>query len=251
MTAVKSWPGAIVGRGNAFVLRLIADQLSERFSTFDDAIDGIEFVIGDTVDRLPPQFDCNFELVIAGFSAGRARPELYLICGSDEMAPGAAETIKQQRALGKAVFFGNAFKLTPLPDLVVGPVPTVGMVLSAHYEGIDVDDPPERVICGLRMVIEMQRHDNFPGTAFHSVGGRAELTTVSIEGVEQRIISEWPEDEIGKPINPKPIDWAAWRIANGNPLPSADTAIERLPPTSIRREMMERKKRKAARRLAR
>ena len=49
------------------------------------------------------------------------------------------------------------------------------------------------------------------------VGGFAELTTVSRDGVTQRIIDRWPGDEIGGPLHPVPNDWTAWRRLNPAP----------------------------------
>ncbi|QOZ66815.1 MULTISPECIES: hypothetical protein [Bradyrhizobium] len=34
------------------------------------------------------------------------------------------------------------------------------------------------------------------------------LTTVTRDGVTQRAVHSWPEDKAGKPVRPKPMDWA-------------------------------------------
>jgi hypothetical protein len=49
------------------------------------------------------------------------------------------------------------------------------------------------------------------------IGGWGELTSISKDGIEQRVICRWPSDRLGAPLVVEPIDWAAWHKANPKP----------------------------------
>jgi hypothetical protein len=71
-------------------------------------------------------------------------------------------------------------------------------------------------------LIELQRERKlalFPGMpAAHYVGGFAEVTTLTKDRVESRVIHRWDEDQIGELITPEPIDWSKWRAELQAPL---------------------------------
>ncbi|MBP1290384.1 MULTISPECIES: hypothetical protein [Bradyrhizobium] len=73
---------------------------------------------------------------------------------------------------------------------------------------------------GLGYQVDCHERVNSPNAilaGLGGVGGFAELTTVSRDGVTQRIIDRWPGDEIGGPLHPVPNDWTAWRRLNPAP----------------------------------
>ncbi|WP_438277978.1 hypothetical protein [Nitrobacter sp.] len=111
--------------------------------------------------------------------------------------------------------------------------------VPANYQGIDVDADPDVVIWSIGQVLEMQRHTQLPDH-MGAIGGFAQLSTVSMEGVSQRILHRWSEDQTGAPLKPAPIDWQQWH--RNNPKPKTNR---------LKREMLERKARKAGLRVVR
>lgn len=49
------------------------------------------------------------------------------------------------------------------------------------------------------------------------IGGFGELTTVSADGITQRIVERWPADALGAPLRHGPLDWAQWHRDNPKP----------------------------------
>jgi hypothetical protein len=65
-------------------------------------------------------------------------------------------------------------------------------------------------------LLEVQRRTKFSlGEGYperHWVGGLALLTTVTKDGVSQRVMHRWDEDRLGEIIEPLPVaDWKSWR----------------------------------------
>lgn len=198
-----NWPGVIAGRGSAIAVPLLGTALSLSFATFDALIDNVETVLEGMV-----KYYCikgHAELIIAGFSEQRGGPESYLIKTSDELPFGIAP--EEAKASG---FVPDAFKLLRLPDMVNGPVPQQEIVDAAVFEGFTTDDEPAFVVAGLAKLIEIQRHSIYED-GIHWIGGYAQLTTINVHGVHQRILQRWPEDRIGELMKPAPIDWENWQ----------------------------------------
>jgi hypothetical protein len=76
----------------------------------------------------------------------------------------------------------------------------------------DCVDPESKLV----HILEIQRRKE-ADDGNHYVGGLATLTTVTRDGVQQRVVHRWPEDKVGERIEPRPIDWAAWRAARVRP----------------------------------
>ena len=229
---VPHWPGAMSSRGSAIGGALIEWSLSNRFQSFDELVDGVETEVPLIVRRF--ELTDHVELILAGWSAARGAPEAYVIETSDSLP---ANLTQAERDAGSAngssgeMFSPDAFALTRLPDVVMGPILSDDMVIAAHWTGVDVDGSPEAAISELRKIIEMQRHD-IRGDGMCWVGGFAQLTTITPGGISQRILHRWTKDVIGEPIKPEPIDWKAYNAAR---------AVESIP-EGLSRLQRERKK---------
>jgi hypothetical protein len=113
-------------------------------------------------------------------------------------------------------YFGEPYKLMRLPDVIMTPPVPAETVIAANFEGIDVEADPELVTWSMRKHLAMQRAMPLPD-GVGGIGGFAELTTVSAEGVTQRVIERWPGDKIGAPLHHGPIDWDRWHADNPRP----------------------------------
>ena len=201
---VPAWPGLVACRGPAFATAVIGQELSWRYATFDSMVAGIENVLEDIVDEYTAFFPPEIELLLAGWSAERSRSEGYVIqtCA----APITEEQLSELRAAGQTPIVPQPYELRRLPDAVTAPVVGHEIGCAAGYMGIDVNATPDRVIETMRLVLECQRHQYEDG---YFVGGHAELTTVTPDGIQQRVLDRWP-DEIGELITPGLPDWTAW-----------------------------------------
>jgi hypothetical protein len=62
----------------------------------------------------------------------------------------------------------------------------------------------------------MQREISLPA-GIGGIGGFAELVSVRLDGISQRIVDRWPADKIGAPLHHSPIDWPQWHRDNPKP----------------------------------
>jgi hypothetical protein len=205
-----NWPGIITGRGIASAPQLFGQRLSWKFQSFDDLVDGIEAVYLDIADELGLT-EYDIELIIAGWSFERDQPESYVIYPNEQLGHGMTEEILEARlAEGKWSPKPVPFKLMKLPGAVDGPFLNEAIKLSSDYGGIDIDEPPEKCIARMHHVIECQRHDVWAHDQKYYIGGFAQVTTVTPDGISQRILSRWP-DKTGELICPSPPDWEKWK----------------------------------------
>lgn len=175
----------------ALGIAILAQELSWRFQTFDEVVAGIENALPALVEKY--DFREPIELVIAGWSAERKKPESYVIETSDDTPDGMAEEAADTALLP------NAFTLLELPPAVVGPVPNHEEIIAGSFPGWNLDAPPSEVVELLKSVIQMQRRSVYAGLPQY-VGGFASLTTVRPDSIEQKILLRWPEDRVGEKI---------------------------------------------------
>jgi hypothetical protein len=220
--AVDRWPGVIGGTGNAAAARIISAMVASMFSTFDEAIAGIELEL----PRIAA--DCGLEaprydMVLAGWSAARQRAESYNIKTMYEVP---SDTPADQVDALRAASAFTPFLLRELPDQAQTPAPALEIVNEASFDGFDDGDTPEQTIGKLRLFLEMQRHHRDVKQGLHWVGGAAEIATVTPDSVTIETVHTWTEDQIGSLIEPAPIaDWNAFRVSIG--LPPGQTKEER------------------------
>jgi len=210
VTTVPHWPGCITGAGNAAAGPLFAPALGRLFSTWDLMIDGWTNAIQE-IQNLAGAFELSHATIImAGISEKRG-PESFTFQTTLTLPPGT--TAEEAEA---SPYYQPPFALVKLPDHICTPVPPPAMSIAANFEGIATNDDPDVCVWSLRKVLEMQRQMPLPD-GVGGIGGWVELTTVSAEGVTQRVLRSWPEDKIGGPLRPKPINWPRWHIENPKP----------------------------------
>jgi hypothetical protein len=236
---VAHWPGVVTCRGDSLAGPLLAFVLGNTFGSFDAFVAGIEGRAEDIHDRVAPYLDTvtDVDLVAAGWSADRQRPEsFYMRLGSQEV-PGMTDSqVKEAIAAGSVA--PDAYRLTELPRRAFGPnVTGLGVVdTDAMDEG--------ELFAFLRDVLERQRADPFdPGNGeppFSIVGGHATATVITAEGVSQRVFHRWPDVvgeriEVGALLSPDNCPEKIAGLFNGSPM------------SRLRAEMAARKAAKARR----
>lgn len=203
-STVPHWPGALTNVGSAAAHPLFAGALAQGFSTFDELVSISESDLRDytTAWDVP----IKAEVIVAGISARRG-PEAYVFRTAELTASGGRDEVPE--------YEDAPFRLVKLPDHIMTPCPT-DQVMVANYTGIDVSAPPEEVIWSMRKVLEMQRSMILPA-GIGAIGGFGSLTTISADGISERILCRWPEDQIGRPLRPPMIDWDQWHRENPRP----------------------------------
>ncbi|MBN8963033.1 MAG: hypothetical protein J0H71_18015 [Rhizobiales bacterium] len=214
---VANWPGLVTGVGNANASLILAFALAQTFGGEDVAFD----TMIATSDMSMPEylagtkFPGGGEIIICGISKARNRPEIYSFRLDDTIPPGVTPA-EIKEAIKQGFYAEKPGQLLKLPDNVMTPVPPLQLSLAANYEGIKPTDTEDQVIWSMRKHLTMQRHmplaDDVSG-----IGGFATLTKITADGITQRIVDRWPEDQIGGLIRPARIDWQKWHADNPRP----------------------------------
>lgn len=243
---IPGWPAVIACRGPALATAVIGQGLGLHCRDFDDMVRRIEALLPSLVHNCEPLFGgmaySAIQVIIAGWSKERDAPEAYLI-QTDHERPDMGDELSAILERDSA-YNPDAYLLLKLDEVASGPDVDLDSELAKNmgYEGLGPDDPPETVVADLRKTLEWQRRTGFErfGKTMRCVGGYGQLTTITPETIEQRIIVRWEDDQIGRTIEPQPVtDWAAWR-AERAPISNVDlTGLSRL-----QRERMLKKARK-------
>lgn len=194
VAALPHLSAVLAARGKTFALPTIAAALNDRSPPggFDELQAGM--VVEKTrmvLEQLPALAAAQnlpeaavagpFELILAGWSTARQRPELY-----------ALHTVPSEHF--------RPWQLTPVEDGYL--TPGDGAFVNGLVEVIDFGRfDPERD--GLR-IVEAQRARAWPipgGAVAHGVGGFVQLTSVTRDAVTSRILKRW-NDSLGEKIRP-------------------------------------------------
>lgn len=187
---------------------LFRSALGELFSTWDAMIDGAEPELLQSLARGYGM--CSSTVLMAGISKERG-PEIYIF---DNDAPLPSHISQAEK--DASPHYSAPYNLVKLPDVIMSPPVPAETVIAANFEGIDVDADPETVVWSMRKHLAMQRAMPLPD-GIGGIGGFAELTTLSMGGISQRIVDRWPGDKVGAPLRHDPIDWSAWHADNHRP----------------------------------
>ncbi|GMO36570.1 hypothetical protein BwSF12_47260 [Bradyrhizobium ottawaense] len=176
--AIPEWPAVITGRGNSFGLDTGARELQKRASSFDELIG----IVSRELPLIVEEFRLYrpFELNLAGFFRGC--PSLFFI-----RTPG-----HDSSGIGL-----RPYLICPVGSTFFGPWPSDELVAATGFVAPDPDDAPEDIVNGLRDLINLQRRTP-ADDGYSRVGGYAELTTISPDGIETQIFHRWPDDQIGQ-----------------------------------------------------
>jgi hypothetical protein len=206
--ALPTLSAAISSTGPAEMGAFMGGSIAQEFLSFDDLIDRAEQclpkIFEDFADTMRAG-DAFASLYLIGWHKAQARPAAYCMECSTNESSRMAKIIENDPSAANAKFFKLAeqnFSGTPLPgaDLIAA----AGFNIPADFNALD----PE---LDLLHVLEIMRHEEIEG--HYWIGGKALLTSIDAHGITQRIVHHWPEDKIGEPILPLPIDFKSWRAA--------------------------------------
>lgn len=172
---IPEWRAVITGRGNSFGLDTAARELISRASNFDELVGVASRELPLIVDEF--RLYRPFELILAGFF--RNRPTILFI-----RTPGDHDS----SGMGL-----QPYLICPMGPMLFGPDPSA----VADFTRPDPNDAPERIVSGLCDIVRLQRR--VPADDGYSrVGGYAELTTISPDGIETEIFHRWADDLAGQ-----------------------------------------------------
>jgi hypothetical protein len=167
------------------------------------------------------------DIIIAGWSRERARPESYLVRTTDQVFGMTPDEVRAAIAAG--AFLPDPYRLMALPSRTFGPdVSGFEHVDTARMDQAELD-------AFMRQVLERQRADLFhaeSGETFSIVGGHVSMAVITADTITQRIIHRW-DDRVGE------------RIEVGEAMPIAASEPPKL--SKLRQEMLQRKAAKARR----
>lgn len=188
--AIPEWPAVITGRGNSFGLDTAARELSRRAANFEEMVSIASRELPLIVDQF--KLDRPFELNLAGFFNGR--PMIFFI-----RTPG------EHNSMGD----WPPHLICPVGPTCFGPGPSDELIAASGFVEPNPDDTPEAITRSLHKLLELQRRTS-ADDGFPRVGGFAELTVITPNGIQQQIIHRWSEDRVGARMSPEPIDWSVW-----------------------------------------
>lgn len=195
--ALPHWSAAVASRGNADHAEIAIGELVRRYGGFDELV----YTVSRDLPAIVEKYELHrpFELILTGFSNHRRGPEIHYIrtAGPNDSGLGV-----------------DAYTIFPMGRSTFAPWPSDELIAAAGFIEPRSDDDAAKVARSLRKILELQRRvladDGAP-----RVGGFAQLSTVALNEVTQRVIYPWPGDTIGARMTPAPIEWARWDKENG------------------------------------
>lgn len=200
---LSTWRAALAATGPALLGEFLAGEIARQFRSFDHVVSegeqAIERLFRDYVNEYR-NGDAVSSLVLIGWHNGEDRPMALAM----DMAT-VGEKLKWVERHGTGSSPEHRFKLLELKEIAMPPA-TLSQLQAASYTFRDYDamDPETDLL----HLLEIQRRILVDGHYY--VGGQALLTSIDKTGVRQRIIHRWDEDEPGKPITPRSINWKTW-----------------------------------------
>ncbi|MGD9923919.1 MAG: hypothetical protein AB7V13_21130 [Pseudorhodoplanes sp.] len=236
-------PALIASRGACEALPILQYHATWRFPTFDHLIAGIEVTVAEIMETY--DFDSGIspeqQFTFVGWSEARGRFAAFGMVTHD-ITDGVRQFAEDTGGNVAAVLAAvpEPMKLIEFGDDMCAPV-LPDDVAEAIFSGCATIDDVDPAVDGLK-ILEAQRQLKVSGRpgwpAAHHVGGFALLSTVTRDGVTERIIHRWNEDRIGEPIRPA----APFKPAIA---PARDPLAGM---SRLQRDILRRKQRKAARR---
>jgi hypothetical protein len=197
---------AIACTGPALLGSYLSERIADDVGSFDDLIARGEALLPDMF-RDYAEDNCGGDALstfyVVGWRRAANRPVANCMnLWTDDCSRMAQVIENSPGEYQRFRFDESALAGTPIPgsDLLEA----AGFRIPANID----DMRPE---LDLLHLLEIARHEKIEN--HYWVGGNALLTSVDADGVQQKIVHVWEEDEVGEPITPLPIDWAAWRAA--------------------------------------
>jgi hypothetical protein len=131
----------------------------------------------------------DFDLVVAGWSAARGKPESYLVTSRPHE--------KQSQP-------GAGYRLVDLPDVLIAPTISEQQIKAVGWTVPKSADEFKPDRDGLKLLEAQRLSATLPNTELgsprhYAVGGFVQLTTVSSHGIQIEILHRWP-DKVGQRV---------------------------------------------------
>jgi len=209
--AIPTISAAVACVGPAEFIPMFAYHVGRVFNRFDDVVKYGEKYLPEIFDQVAEETrggDASTTLYIAGWLQDEDRGAAYCM----ELWTDDSSRIAQVMANSRNGEAAKAIrsKLIEQRSLCCTPMPGLALLEAAGFAILDNDDRYDPEV-DLLHLMEVQRHDKIEDGYW--VGGKAMLTTINRQGIAQRVLHHWKEDEVGKPIAPPPMNWGAWHAA--------------------------------------
>lgn len=215
---------ALLFSGRSIISPYIAHMLERAATDFDHMMEILPGWLPGMVDELTDLFGRDdgdvaqlkdaaqgFRIFVAGWSAQRGETVAFTVSSiADASGPPFAI------AEGKKGF----------------QAPGVSAEENALGFGVSPNITPETINDVAVTILELQRQQRDAEGKSH-VGGLVELVTVTRDGVTSKILKRWDEDLVGELIQPRPVDWAAWRARHGQAV--TKPVVQLAPPSKLSR----------------
>ena len=214
--ALATLPAVVSALGSIQFIREFTSFIENRFASFDEMIDeGEEFLEGLFMGLADRLFDGDALTVVylIGWHARENRPGGYM---ANYWTDDSTKYASMVAEFGAARIDGrNRGKLQEieLGDIHGTPLYDVEGQEKAGFELRETEDyVPAVDLLHLTEIARHTLHDD--GTSRQ--GGKAVLSTVDGNGISQRVVHHWKEDDdtVGVTLRPAPIiSWSGWRAA--------------------------------------
>jgi hypothetical protein len=215
--ALPHFPAALAIRGPSHFMPFLVHRLSRECQSFDEALTRIAQTAREVYLSFPMAMgtlefgavEPDFDLIAAGWSKVRGRPESYLVSSHDRLV--AREVT------------ARAWHLVELPDILIAPPvtevalasaliapPTTGKELTfADWKARYSTRPFRPDVDGV-MLLNAQRRSpreldprlGLGSGPVYMVGGFIQVTSVSSQGTVSEVLHRWP-DKVGGRIDPQ------------------------------------------------
>lgn len=190
---VPAVPAAIMTRGpleNTMFLSMAIEAFSESITSLDDLLAGIPELVRISTDRW---HRTPVQVTLAGYSTERQRLEAYVMTTNADPYWIGKQAAGQQEI--------KPYEWIVAPDMMGAPAPSADALTAVGIFKPFTAAQFNPWNHGLA-IIEAQRLHRHTQKGHHLVGGYAQLTTITREGVTREVLREWP-DRIGHRIDPK------------------------------------------------
>jgi len=204
---LRGMRSAIAATGDARTGYFFQAAIEQEFTRFEDVIAaGSEFFV-QSFKAFANRFcggNAVSNVVLIGWFESENRPAAFGI----DLVAGCGQWKSSRRSCDDPIGV-----LAELPIIAVPP-PSLDEIIAANYpigSAGDAVEPEDKLL----HLMELQRRSPADDGKFY-VGGQAMLTTITADGITQRVMQRWEEDRIGELVQPVEIDWA--RGGRGKPL---------------------------------
>jgi len=192
--ALPNIPAAMAIRGPTHFMPFLVHRLSRECQSFDDLLKRVVSVALEVHMSVPMTLGYgevrpDFDLVVAGWSEERRRPESFIMTNQEE---------SDQFAIAN-----NVWQLMALPDVLIAPSVGVAQIQAVGWRVPETAEAFQPSIDGAKLVraqrLSKGLRPPIRNRDIDSVGGFVQLTTVHSHGVSSTILHRWP-DRMGQLI---------------------------------------------------